>query len=103
MMRKKWSSLLLFCYLSFCCTAQTAGYKFYAPLDSVKTAGFYNIEITPELSAHLKTDYSDLRIVNDSGKWVPHLLRIPANEIVIDAIQWEMKIIKNNNSSVATD
>jgi hypothetical protein len=74
MMRKSWSSVLLFCLITTCCAAQTAGYKFYAPLDSIKTSGFYNIEITPELSAHLKIDYSDLRIVNDSGKWVPHVL-----------------------------
>jgi hypothetical protein len=43
-------------------------------LDSIKTSGFFNIEITPAVSARLKTDYSDLRIINADNKWVPHVL-----------------------------
>jgi len=100
-MRKKWSSLLLFCCLYFCCTAQTAGYKFYAPLDSVKTPGFYNIEITPELSAYLKTDYSDLRIVNDSGKWVPHVLHY-ANEEHDSLVYKSLRITKKEIEATNT-
>ncbi len=98
MMKKRWSSIFLFCWITLCCTAQTAGYKFYSQLDSIKTSGFYNIEITPALSVHLKTDYSDLRIVNDSGKWVPHVLHFPANEKTNEAILYNLKFtIKENN------
>jgi hypothetical protein len=78
-MRKKWINLFVYSLIAVCCTAQTEGYKFYGPLDSVKTSGFYNIALTPELNAHLKTDYSDVRIVNDAGRWVPHILHFPAN------------------------
>jgi hypothetical protein len=79
MMRKKWINLFLFSLITACGIAQTDGYKFYSPLDSVKTASFYNIALIPELNAHLKTDYSDIRIVNDAGKWVPHVLHFPSN------------------------
>lgn len=102
MMKKRWSSIFLFCLINIYCTAQTAGYKFYSLLDSVKTSGFYNIEITPALSAHLKTDYSDLRIVNDSGKWVPHVLHFPEREINYDVLAMNLKFAKIDNSIVST-
>ncbi len=98
-MKKKCLNLLLFSLLSVCCYAQTEGYKFYSQLDSVKESGFYNIELTPELTAHLKTDYSDIRIVNDSNKWVPHQLRIPDADRCIMATNSIMKIIKNDHSN----
>ncbi|MGG9962030.1 hypothetical protein [Ferruginibacter sp. SUN106] len=101
-MRKKWISVVLFCMIAVCCTAQTAGYKFYSELDSVKTSGFYNIAITPELSAHLKTDYSDLRIVNDSGKWIPHVLHYPLNEVSNDIFHFDLKYTKPENNKIRT-
>lgn len=101
-MRKKWTSILLFCLVTVYADAQTAGYQFYSPLDSVKTSGFYNIEITPALSACLKTDYSDLRIVNDAGRWVPHVLHFPAGEIINDEFYLDLKYAKIENSKVKT-
>ena len=101
-MRKKWISVLLFYMITSCCNAQTAGYKFYAPLDSVKASGFYNIAITPELSAHLKIDCSDLRIVNDSGRWVPHVLHYPVNEINTDALEMDIKFTKQEDAKLNT-
>ena len=102
-MKKRWSSIFLFCLINICCAAQTAGYKFYSLLDSVKTSGFYNIEITPALSAHLKTDYSDLRIVNDSGKWVPHVLHNPSGEKEASLLPVNMEILKKINSNTQTE
>ena len=90
-MRKKWINFLLFSLISLCSSAQTTGYRFYTQLDSVKSNGFYNIEFTPEINARLKTDYSDVRIVNESGKWVPHILHNPSSEIVSDAIIFSLK------------
>lgn len=98
-MKKKCLNILLFSLLSVCSYAQTEGYKFYSQLDSVKESGFYNIELTPELAAHLKTDYSDVRIVNDSNKWVPHQLRIPDAERSIDNPNRVMNIIRKSNSN----
>ncbi|HMG83216.1 MAG TPA: hypothetical protein VK559_09295 [Ferruginibacter sp.] len=102
-MKQKLVKLILFFIgvpvLSF---AQTDGYKYFCPLDSVKASGFYNIVLSPALNAYLKTDYSDLRVVNDSGKWVPHILRDPNSELGGEAVSAEMKIIQLQNSTVAS-
>jgi hypothetical protein len=95
--------LLFFIVLPFLSAAQTEGYKFYYQLDSIKTSGFYDVLLTPEIKSHVKTDYSDLRIVNDSGKWVPHILRNPDKAIINDFVWQEMKIQELKNSTTATD
>lgn len=50
-------------------------FKNAAKIDSVGTTGFYQINITPELSAFLKTDFSDLRIMDDKNRQVPYIVR----------------------------
>jgi hypothetical protein len=79
-MKKKLFNVIACCCIIACSKAQVAGYKYYSQLDSVKTSGFYTIGLSPELTAHLKTDYSDIRIVNEAGKWIPHILRFPSAE-----------------------
>lgn len=101
-MKKKWINFLLFSSITICCTAQTEGYKFYSQLDSVRTAGFHNIELTPELTAHLKTDYSDLRIVNEARKWIPHVLHAPAYERTDIGLIWDLKYSITENSGLNT-
>jgi hypothetical protein len=100
MMRKKWISILLFLSITTFCIAQTEGYKFYAAIDSVKTSGFYYIKISPELSAHLKMDYTDLRIINDSGKWIPHVLRFPDDWMTHESITQELKFTITANTKL---
>lgn len=103
-MKKKLASVLLFCTITTLSSfAQVAGWHYQAAIDSIRDAGFYNILLTPEITAHLKTDYSDLRIVNDSGKWVPHLLRLPNTELTADQIIWELPIIKKENTTAFTE
>jgi hypothetical protein len=99
-MRKKWINVFLFCLLLLDGRAQTAGFRFYCKIDSIKASGFYNIELTPDMAACLKTDYSDLRIVNDSGKWVPHVLHCPALEKNFDAISRELKFTRTISGAV---
>jgi hypothetical protein len=100
-MKRKWINIFVCCTISICCNAQVEGYKFYAALDSIKTSGFYNIVLSPEINAHLKTDYSDVRIVNGAGKWVPHALHVPNNEISRDAVNLELKysLLENNKTN----
>ena len=43
-------------------------------LDSVKQVGFYSINLNTELCSYLKADFSDLRIANEKGVWVPHII-----------------------------
>ena len=99
-MKKNWINILLFALISFNAAGQTGGYKFYCRLDSVRTAGFYNIEITPELSAHIKTDYSDIRIVNEAGKWIPHILHTPSTERtgMMFSLDAKFSIIENSGT-----
>ncbi len=98
MKKKSWFNFLLCNLITVCCVAQTEGFKFYAEVDTVKTSAFYNIEITPELNAHLKTDHSDLRIVNGTGKWVPHILRSPLTDRTNHALLMDLKFSLAENS-----
>jgi hypothetical protein len=100
-MKRKWINIFVCCILSTCCNAQIEGFKFYAALDTVKTSGFYNIALTPQINAHLKTDYNDVRIVNADGKWVPHALHVPALEITKHAASTDLKfsLAENNKTN----
>lgn len=93
----------LFMLTAFNADAQTAGFHYRAPIDVVTADGFYNIVLTPQINAHLKTGYSDLRIVNDSGKWVPHLLRYLNGEYKDGNGYSDLKIVKIESNPVATD
>jgi hypothetical protein len=103
MMKKSWINFLLFNLLTVCCAAQTAGFKFYSVLEPVKTPGFYHIEFHPEINAHLKTDFSDLRIVNGAGKWVPHRLHSPATERINHSVTWDLKFSETESSKLKTE
>jgi len=95
MKKKRINSLLVFTLVTLACFAQTNGYRFKAVIEPVKEPGFYNILLTPALNAHLKTDYSDFRIINGAGKWVPHLLRYPKAELTNESVLWNLEIVKN--------
>lgn len=87
--------------LGICCNAQTEGFAYKASLDSVKEAGFYNIEILPPINVLCKTDYSDIRIVNGQGKWVPHLLRLPGDEYHVATVITDMPFVSKTVSASA--
>ncbi len=97
-MKRKLFNIFIYCAISICSNAQIDGYKFYASIDSIATSGFYNILLSPEINAHLKTDYSDVRIVNGAGKWVPHALHVPAYEMTRYSANWDLKysVLENN-------
>lgn len=103
-MKKKLYKLLL---ILLCCrlqaVAQTAGFKYEAAIQPVDSSGFYNIVLTPALNAHLKTDYSDLRIVDDSGKWVPHLVRLVDDTYCSLPKAIELEIVQLTNTGDYTD
>jgi hypothetical protein len=74
MLNIKTNSLLLLGF--FCCfflNAQT--FKNKATIEPVAQTGFYAISITPELSSYVKTDFRDLRIVDDKGNAVPYIIK----------------------------
>ena len=101
-MKKKLINLLLSGFIFLCASAQTESYKFYSRLDSVQASGFYKVALTPELNAHLKTDYSDIRIINSSNKWIPHMLRNPAGESSDTQLWIDFKFTKTENTRLNT-
>lgn len=74
------------------CFAQD--FRFKARLDSVKDAGFYMIQLTPAVTSHLKTDYSDLRIADESGRWIPFIIRSGLGTVTKEQII-EFPIVSN--------
>ena len=99
-MNRKLYSIALFCYLNAgSLQAQTAGFHYRAKIDSIRESGLYNIELTAAINAHLKTDYSDLRIINQAGKWVPHLIRKPNGAAVVEETAINFPIVKKENST----
>ena len=103
-MKKKLCSLLIFFSLAgLSSVAQTEGYQYKATIDGIKESGFYNIEITPAINAHLKTDYSDLRIINSNGKWVPHLLIQANSNRSADNLLLDLPIVKKESNTSFTE
>ena len=72
-LRKNKVLVLLFCVLCFRLTAQS--FRYQALMDTVRQTGFYSIPITPDLSAHMQTDFRDVRIWDTKGKQVPYVIR----------------------------
>ncbi len=101
-MKKKWINGLLSVFITVSCTAQTDGYRFYSRSDTVKSAGFYNIAMIPGITAHCKTDYSDIRIVNEAGKWIPHILHTPVYEPTNHELMMNLKYSVTENSGTNT-
>ncbi|MEX6690540.1 hypothetical protein QTN47_23710 [Danxiaibacter flavus] len=50
-------------------------FKYEASVQKIDSSGFYAINITPELSSHIKNDFSDIRIMDDHNTQVPFLIR----------------------------
>jgi len=102
-MKKKIVRLLcIFIACSSIVVAQKKGFRYIANINSIQQSGLYNIVLTPSITAHLQTDYSDIRIVNETGKWIPHLLRIPNTTAKNSAFQ-TLPIIKKENYATFTE
>jgi hypothetical protein len=69
-------------------------FKYEASVQKIDSNGFYAISITPELSSHIKTDFSDIRIKDDRNTQVPFLIR-NASLQQADASTFTMPIVQN--------
>lgn len=75
-MIRQLKTTIIFCVLLLISTSLSAQeFHFKSPLATVDTTGFYIINISPEISAYLKTDFSDIRIADVKGQWIPHILK----------------------------
>jgi hypothetical protein len=94
MIRANLSKYRLFLLVLFYGYASAQSYKNKAKIDSVSQSGFYAIHVTPALSSLVKTDFSDLRIIDNKGNPIPYLLGsdIP----MLDSARFmPLKILKN--------
>ena len=63
---------LLFCH------SLNAQFKNKAALEPVTKTGFYSITVTPELSSYLKTDFSDLRVMDTKNNQAAYIIKAMA-------------------------
>jgi hypothetical protein len=85
-----------------CLFAQAQQFSYRCNLDTISKSGFYAIPLTSELSSHLKTDFSDLRIVDNKGQWIPHFVRNSWREKKTSTGTLDLKIISNERDPVST-
>jgi hypothetical protein len=69
-------------------------FKNKANIDSVIQSGFYAIQVNPQLSSLVRTDFSDLRIVDSKGTTIPYLLGSDIPMMDSDLFK-PLKILKN--------
>lgn len=91
--------ILLFCCQSLMLTGQE--FKVKAALDPVDMPGFYKIPVRPELTAHAKANFSDLRITDNHNKQVPFIIRqsLPA---ISGGSFIEFPVLQTKTDSVTT-
>ncbi|RYD90379.1 MAG: hypothetical protein EOP54_24055, partial [Sphingobacteriales bacterium] len=89
---KKRGINILFAFL-FCIPAyaQVTGYGFYSEIGAPVKPGFYSIRLTPALTPFIKTDYSDVRIVDTAGKWIPHIINSNSHQQVTGESLYKME------------
>jgi hypothetical protein len=74
-MRATSSHIICSICLFFCCASNAQPFKYKGSLAPVAKTGFYSISITPELSSFVKTDFSDFRIVDEKGNFIPYIIK----------------------------
>ena len=76
-MRKKGKHnfFLIVLLASFAGSNAQQGFLKSAAIDSVPAAGFYQLNLLPNLAAYLQPDMRDIRIVDNTGKQIPYLLK----------------------------
>ena len=90
---------LMFVVLSLLLTGNlfSQGYQWQAELLKIDSAGFYKIDLTPDIIAKLNPQFSDIRIKDGKGKDVPYFIekepfsltkRVFKEYQVIEKIKW---------------
>lgn len=49
-------------------------FHYKASLQNIDKTGFYSIDISPEISSYIQPGFIDIRIADNKGNWVPHIL-----------------------------
>ena len=80
-----------------------AQFRHSALLDTVKETGFYSISVTPELASYLKTDLSDLRIIDEKKQWVPYITEAPFHKKSHTPVLFYQKVMLKENKDSQTN
>jgi hypothetical protein len=65
--------LLLLCACGTSSLAQTTGFKYKAALPKVDSAGYYRINLPPQVTAKANADLSDIRLSETGSGYVPYV------------------------------
>lgn len=89
--------IALFLLFVFFVISQVTGQSFTleAKIDSVLEDGNYQILIAPEVSTHLKQDFSDVRIYDSKNHEVPYFLKIEKAHVSTESFK-SYEIIEHN-------
>src|SRR5687768_13526066 len=64
-------------------------------LSECKENGYYKFEVTPELSSWLTKDFSNLRVLNDSGIQIPYVIETGHDYITREYAEYRIVEKKN--------
>lgn len=79
---------IFFCLLMMNSYAQN--FRWETKIENITKKGFYNILLTPSITAHMKDDFSDVRIYDQQHEEIPFLLKIEElddEEMLLDKSQ----------------
>ncbi len=62
-------------YVLFSCTLLAQNYPFSVSVQKIEKDGFYAIQISEEVLKHCKSDFGDLRLIDEAQQIWPYLLR----------------------------
>lgn len=85
-----------FLFVATAANAQQFTHKAKIDQHSIRTKGFYAIQLTPDIIAHSELDLHDLRLFNDKGKEIPFLVKRETEDKTNSQFH-EFTIIKNEN------
>lgn len=97
---KKRNRLLLL-LLFGCLQSFSQQFRNTAVLGNVEKDSFYSIPITSELSSYLKTDLSDIRIADEKGQWVPHIVNWSLKNTIIHNVYFDLPVLKKENAGTS--
>ncbi len=91
------------CFLLFFHADTISQSRHEAILDTVTVTDFHHIAITPALGSLLKTDLSDLRIIDEKGRPVPYTIESKTEAPGRKQIEFHLPIISRRNTATTTE
>lgn len=94
MIRRILNNSILLLLLLVTTVAKSQSFRHKAGLDTIPATGFYRISLDTALTYYLKTDFSDLRIADEKGHYIPYV--IERNKTLNQITDWQALDITEN-------